>query len=486
MSDHYPEFWGPERNVSCVCGGPWPCPNFIPGAVTEKPMGRVLDFVKDGPDKDEEKDESICLGSRGDAKTKCYNCQAELVGFTKWTRDQLSFSYRYDSECCKCGIPYVITMNPKDELNLAMLEYQWFGVCWSDYSRLLPGLLLRTVLDLLKKRTERVPFPSGMNWSEIRYDRVATETDDHGFLVDTLGGPITLTLPVSPREGQQVSILDKMGTFERNNFTVKSHKKIQGVNEDLVCDISGSVLSLCYSSGSGWTVSPGGVASGAELLTRELSPIELLRANKDVVSDLLINMIDTLNPMEWSVSQQRSVEVGGGRRSGRTAALMLRCLAEACLNPGSPVEFVDHSGYSQNMESRRQNTQRLRDMAERLGLLVEITSVGRAIVVKSTLRSPPDASFLRRMEEVWGFDGPSGPTGMTGPSGFAGPTGITGPIVQDEVTDTPRRRIRDPIDPIRSRESIFPANAEQLARSQIRYNRDRDVILDDVIGDGDA
>lgn len=73
-------------------------------------------------------------------------------------------------------------------------------------------------------------------------------------LANTSGGAFTLTLPASPSANDEIIILDAAGTFGTNNLTVaRNGNTIQGVSQNLVCDIDDVAIRLHY-TGSDWRV----------------------------------------------------------------------------------------------------------------------------------------------------------------------------------------------------------------------------------------
>lgn len=91
----------------------------------------------------------------------------------------------------------------------------------------------------------------------IAYFQVSTNTllvKNTASLVDTTSSVITLTLPASPRQGDQVIIADKAYTFATNNVIVERNgSTIQGYDEDLTINIDGALVTLVY-SGATWVV----------------------------------------------------------------------------------------------------------------------------------------------------------------------------------------------------------------------------------------
>ena len=85
----------------------------------------------------------------------------------------------------------------------------------------------------------------------------AAETVQAGakLFVDTNGGAVTITLPASPAEGDEVHFVDSRYTFDSNALTVgRNSSKIANTSADLVVNTEGAAFGLVYSgSDVGWT-----------------------------------------------------------------------------------------------------------------------------------------------------------------------------------------------------------------------------------------
>jgi hypothetical protein len=85
----------------------------------------------------------------------------------------------------------------------------------------------------------------------------AAETVQAGakLFVDTNGGAVTITLPASPAEGDEVHFVDSRYTFDSNALTVgRNSSKIANATADLVVNTEGAGFGLVYSgSNVGWT-----------------------------------------------------------------------------------------------------------------------------------------------------------------------------------------------------------------------------------------
>ena len=82
----------------------------------------------------------------------------------------------------------------------------------------------------------------------------ATMTAGYGYFVNTTSGAITMTLPGSATQGDEISIIDYAGTFDTNNLTVgRNSHKIQGASADLTVSTERAGFTLVYVDATqGW------------------------------------------------------------------------------------------------------------------------------------------------------------------------------------------------------------------------------------------
>tara|TARA_R110000868_G_scaffold62442_4_gene188665 strand:- start:1629 stop:2132 length:504 start_codon:yes stop_codon:yes gene_type:complete len=76
------------------------------------------------------------------------------------------------------------------------------------------------------------------------------------YLVNTSGGVVTATLPVSPSTGNEISFIDQGYDFNTNALTVdRNSNNIANVTADLVVNTQGAGFTLVYSGDAttGWT-----------------------------------------------------------------------------------------------------------------------------------------------------------------------------------------------------------------------------------------
>lgn len=79
---------------------------------------------------------------------------------------------------------------------------------------------------------------------------------NHSYWVNTSSGPITLTLPATPRTGDFIKITDVAGTFGTNNLTIaRNGKLIMRTNDNMTVSTNGASFALVfYDDTRGWLI----------------------------------------------------------------------------------------------------------------------------------------------------------------------------------------------------------------------------------------
>jgi hypothetical protein len=98
------------------------------------------------------------------------------------------------------------------------------------------------------------PGGGGLEWSII--DANTTADAGKGYLINASAGNVTLTLPATPSEGDEVGVCDYTHSATSNNITVaRNGNKIIGEEEDLEVDIDAAGFSLVYGNAArGWEI----------------------------------------------------------------------------------------------------------------------------------------------------------------------------------------------------------------------------------------
>lgn len=83
-------------------------------------------------------------------------------------------------------------------------------------------------------------------YTAVNNDRIAADTSTAAF---------TITLPASPSFGTNVTIVDAKGTWNTNNLTIaRNGSTIEGLSQDLTCDVIGDMAITLLYNGSTWKV----------------------------------------------------------------------------------------------------------------------------------------------------------------------------------------------------------------------------------------
>lgn len=101
---------------------------------------------------------------------------------------------------------------------------------------------------------------------------------DHFYYINTISSPLSGSLSNDVVDGDVVSILDEMGTFSTNSFTVATSASILGTST-YECSTSNQLIQFIYTENNGWRVNLGGASSGgsggAGIYYLEIKPNEM-------------------------------------------------------------------------------------------------------------------------------------------------------------------------------------------------------------------
>jgi len=94
----------------------------------------------------------------------------------------------------------------------------------------------------------------GLTWKVTSLNTSAIP--GNGYIVNTVSGEISLTLPASPIAGDQIGVTDYNNGFETNKCTIlRNGKNIMGLQEDFVCDVNGTSIVFVYADATqGWKI----------------------------------------------------------------------------------------------------------------------------------------------------------------------------------------------------------------------------------------
>lgn len=96
---------------------------------------------------------------------------------------------------------------------------------------------------------------------------------ENRLAVNTLSGPITMTLPSAVSDGSTIDIFDYTESFDSNNLIINPNgQRIEGITENLICDVKGASFSLIYGGvDQGWQVIPHNASEVVSPVTLEPS-----------------------------------------------------------------------------------------------------------------------------------------------------------------------------------------------------------------------
>jgi hypothetical protein len=109
----------------------------------------------------------------------------------------------------------------------------------------------------------QLPSAGGITYTAVKTSNYTAANND-GVQTNTSGGAFTVTLPATPSVGAQVFVIDTSSSWATNNLTVgRNGSTIEGLAEDLVCNISNVSVQLVY-SGTTWNAfaQVGGAGAG--------------------------------------------------------------------------------------------------------------------------------------------------------------------------------------------------------------------------------
>lgn len=145
----------------------------------------------------------------------------------------------------------------------------------------------------------------GLEWGVISSN--ANAEDGKGYLIDASSGNVTLTLPVTPSEGDTVGVSDYTKSATTNTITIaRNGSTIEGSATDLVVDIDGAGFTLVYTDATeGWKIvteiSGGGSLPGVDMYSE---------AGGAGIEDAIPQMTSNTAPSPYVISTDISVLVG--------------------------------------------------------------------------------------------------------------------------------------------------------------------------------
>lgn len=115
----------------------------------------------------------------------------------------------------------------------------------------------------------------GIEWQTNSKTSNFNATSGEGYFVDTSSSAITVTLPSTPTVGDLIAFADFGSSFQTNNLTITSAKKIIGSDSDQVLSQQNQALRIVFSGDTkGWLIA----SSANEGTTATSEPVVEMRA----------------------------------------------------------------------------------------------------------------------------------------------------------------------------------------------------------------
>lgn len=150
---------------------------------------------------------------------------------------------------------------------------------------------------------------TGLKVTNIKFTNYTANSNEL-VLCNTTTAGFTITLPISPANGDMVGILDVNGTFKEKPVTVaRNGKKIQDVTENWFIDIAGTYIELVYiQTKNSWYFKEVPAGSGGSTpydIYNNIAPVEAPTISSFTITDgplrELGNAISTSSPVDFTV-----------------------------------------------------------------------------------------------------------------------------------------------------------------------------------------
>jgi hypothetical protein len=161
----------------------------------------------------------------------------------------------------------------------------------------------------------------GITYTTVKTANYTAAVDD-GVQTNTTAGAFTVTLPATPSNGNQVFVVDSFNTWGTNNLTIgRNGSTIEGVAQDLVCDITG-VSVQCVYNGTTWDIYAQVGGAGGSVVSGPASSTDNAVARFDsttgkIIQNSVVTVADTTGNVAGvgTLSLATTLGVGGATPS---------------------------------------------------------------------------------------------------------------------------------------------------------------------------
>ena len=150
----------------------------------------------------------------------------------------------------------------------------------------------------------------GITYTTVKTANYTAVADD-GVQTNTTAGAFTVTLPATPANGDQVFVVDSFNTWGTNNLTIgRNGSTIEGVAQDLVCDITG-VSVQCVYNGTTWDIYAQVGGAGGSVVSGPASSTDNAIARFDSTTGKIIqNSVVTIADTTGNVAGVGTLSLG--------------------------------------------------------------------------------------------------------------------------------------------------------------------------------
>jgi hypothetical protein len=150
----------------------------------------------------------------------------------------------------------------------------------------------------------------GITYTTVKTANYTAAVDD-GVQTNTTAGAFTVTLPATPSNGNQVFVVDSFNTWGTNNLTIgRNGSTIEGVAQDLVCDITG-VSVQCVYNGTTWDIYAQVGGAGGSVVSGPASSTDNAIARFDSTTGKIIqNSVVTIADTTGNVAGVGTLSLG--------------------------------------------------------------------------------------------------------------------------------------------------------------------------------
>ena len=226
---------------------------------------------------------------------------------------------------------------------------------------------------------------SGTDWDTTLKTASFTGVSGKGYLVNTTGGVITVTLPASPSAGNTIEISDVLGTSGTNKIIIaRNGSKIYAATADIQLDSTRANISLIYTDATnGWVTTDIFALSPSYTLTASAANVN---EGVPLIITLVANNVATGVTVPYTITGVTSADLGGVSLTGNFTV----SAAGTAVATFTPAEDTSTEG------------------AETMVLTINGTSTAISTTINDTSLATPSAGTTHGF--VLGGQTPSSPT----------------------------------------------------------------------------